>query len=329
MLEVVDLQIDQHIGEVRRPSRHADIVDIAVVLGDHLCNLGERAGLVHRLHRDARREAARRARFLVPAHVQPAFRLVLELTQCMRLDRVDGDPLARREDADNAVARHRAAVRRKTDRQVAVDAADRDRRANRGDARHLELDRGELLQAEPAAFRLGLHRHGGGALFLVVGIHGARDVRGFQFAAPDRRHHVFDGRARQPRQRAGELLVRVGDLGALEQAFDDAAAEPGILLAHRRARGAPDRGARLAGDHDRFPRRRRRRLRLRGEDIDLVAIDDFRAERRDLAVDLAAHRGVADVGVHRIGEVDRRRLARQCDQLALGREAEHLIVEQL
>src|ERR1035441_5460532 len=46
MLEVVDLQIDQHIGEVRRPPRHADIVDIAVVLGDHLCNLGERAGLV-------------------------------------------------------------------------------------------------------------------------------------------------------------------------------------------------------------------------------------------------------------------------------------------
>src|ERR1017187_7837613 len=114
MLEVVDLQIDQHIGEVRRPPRHADIVDIAVVLGDHLCNLGERAGLVHRLHRDARREAPRRARFLIPAHVQPAFRLVLELPQCMRLDRVDGDPLARREDADNAVARHRAAVRRKT-----------------------------------------------------------------------------------------------------------------------------------------------------------------------------------------------------------------------
>src|SRR5664279_3459148 len=90
MLEVVDLQIDQHIGEVRRPPRHADIVDIAVVLGDHLCDLCERAGLVHRLHRDARRETARRTGFLVPAYVQPAFRLVLELTQGVRLDRVDG-----------------------------------------------------------------------------------------------------------------------------------------------------------------------------------------------------------------------------------------------
>ena len=131
MLEVVDLEIDQHVGEVRRPPRHADIVDIAVVLGDHLGDLRERAGLVHRLHRDARRKAPRRAFLLVPAHVEPALRLVLELAQRRRLDRIDGDPLARREDADDAVARHRAAVGRKAHRQVAVDAADRDRRRRR------------------------------------------------------------------------------------------------------------------------------------------------------------------------------------------------------
>ena len=69
-------------------------------------------------------------------------------------------------------------------------------------------------------------------------------------------------------------------------------------------------------------------LRLRGEDIDLVAVVELGHQRRDLAVDLAADRVVADVGVHRIGEIDRRRLARQRDQLALGREAEHLVVEQ-
>ena len=44
---------------------------------------------------------------------------------------------------------------------------------------------------------------------------------------------------------------------------------------------------------------------------------------------LAADRVIADVGVHRVGEVDRRRLARQRDQLALRGEAEHLVVEQL
>jgi len=52
-------------------------------------------------------------------------------------------------------------------------------------------------------------------------------------------------------------------------------------------------------------------------------------QRRHLAVDLAADRAVADVGVDRIGEIDRRGLARQCDQFAFRREAEHLVVEQL
>ncbi len=99
-------------------------------------------------------------------------------------------------------------------------------------------------------------------------------------------------------------------------------------MAHRGAGGAADRGARLAGDDERLPGRRRRGLRLRGDDLDLVAVLEFGHQRRDLAVDLAADRGVADVGVHRIGEVDRRGPARQRDQLALRREAEHLVVEQ-
>jgi hypothetical protein len=33
--------------------------------------------------------------------------------------------------------------------------------------------------------------------------------------------------------------------------------------------------------------------------------------------------------VHGIGEIDRRRAARQRDQIALGREAEHLVLEHL
>ena len=52
------------------------------------------------------------------------------------------------------------------------------------------------------------------------------------------------------------------------------------------------------------------------------------SERRHAAVDLAADRRVADIGMHRIGEVDRRRAARQRDEPALRREAEDLVVEQ-
>ena len=52
-------------------------------------------------------------------------------------------------------------------------------------------------------------------------------------------------------------------------------------------------------------------------------------QRRVAAIDAAADAAVADAGVNGIGEVDRRRAARQGDELALGREAEDLVLEQL
>ena len=61
----------------------------------------------------------------------------------------------------------------------------------------------------------------------------------------------------------------------------------------------------------------------------LVAVAQLGRQRHLAAVDQHADAGVADVGVDRIGEVDRRRAARQSDDAALRREAEHLIVEQL
>ena len=68
---------------------------------------------------------------------------------------------------------------------------------------------------------------------------------------------------------------------------------------------------------------------LADQDLDLVAVPELRGERQLPAVDDGADAGVADVGVHGIGEVDRRGAARQGDQPALGREAEHLVLEQL
>jgi hypothetical protein len=110
-------------------------------------------------------------------------------------------------------------------------------RAGCGGLLQLQLDREALLG--PVAHH---------PLFLVVGIHRARDVGGLHLAAPDRRHHVLDRGARQPRQRALQLVVGIFDLGAGKQALDDAAAEAGILIAHGGAGGAADRRARLAGD---------------------------------------------------------------------------------
>jgi hypothetical protein len=44
------------------------------------------------------------------------------------------------------------------------------------------------------------------------------------------------------------------------------------------------------------------------------------------AVHFGADRRVADIGMHEIGKIDGRRAARKRDEIALGREAKHLIL---
>src|SRR5689334_5666357 len=146
MLEIVDFEVNRQFGKIGRAPRHADVVDIAVMLGDHGRDLGEAAGLVDIVDLDPCRKALRRALLVdVPAHVEPALGLLLEILQRRRLDRIDRDALAWGGDPDDSIAGHGAAVRRELDRQIGIDAADRDRvGAARGLGRRrfqLQLDR--------------------------------------------------------------------------------------------------------------------------------------------------------------------------------------------
>src|SRR5476649_2873071 len=70
MLQVIDLKIDGELGEVLRAPGHADIVDIAVMLGDHGGDLGEASGLVDVVDHDPRRKTLRIGVVDVPAHVE-------------------------------------------------------------------------------------------------------------------------------------------------------------------------------------------------------------------------------------------------------------------
>src|SRR5690349_12292037 len=60
MLEVIDLEVDGELGEIGRTARHADVVDIAVMLGNDGGDLREAAGLVDIVDADARRKTLRR-----------------------------------------------------------------------------------------------------------------------------------------------------------------------------------------------------------------------------------------------------------------------------
>ncbi len=61
-----------------------------------------------------------------------------------------------------------------------------------------------------------------------------------------------------------------------------------------------------------------------GKDLDDVARAQLVAQRNDAAVDLGADAGVSDLGVHGVGKIDRRGVARQHHDPALGREGVHL-----
>src|ERR1700724_1985522 len=67
MLQVIDLKIDGQLGEIRRAPEHADVVDIAVVLGDHGGDLGEASGFIDVIDEDSRRKALWRRIIDIPA----------------------------------------------------------------------------------------------------------------------------------------------------------------------------------------------------------------------------------------------------------------------
>ena len=232
------------------------------------------------------------------------------------------------ENADDAVARQRTAVRGEMHRQVGTQTGLRhdlpvDLFAG---ARHVEHQARVVLGAEPPGpvGRADRHRP---AFLSHVGMDGLEHVAREHLAAADRRQHVVDARPRESRKRRFQLVFEKRTPGPLERPSYDLAAEAGILRAHGFAGRPADRGARLAGDDERFPNRRRD-LPLLPDDLDLVTVLQHREQSLAPPVDLGTRRRIADVGVDGIGEIDGRRAARQGDEAAVRREAEDLVVEE-
>ena len=131
------------------------------------------------------------------------------------------------------------------------------------------------------------------------------------------------------RQHRRALQLAVGQVLRLQRLVERLAALRLGLALRLALEPLPDlvAGARRGGE--RHPVARRAATRLRGEDLDEVAVLQLVVQRHDAAVHLGADRLVADVGVHGVGEVDRRRAGRQRLHLALRREDVHLVVEEV
>ena len=65
-----------------------------------------------------------------------------------------------------------------------------------------------------------------------------------------------------------------------------------------------------------------------GADFDLVAVAQLGIDRNMAAIDIGTSGRVTDIGVDRIGEVERCGTARQSNEAALGRKAVDLILEE-
>ena len=146
-------------------------------------------------------------------------------------------------------------------------------------------------------------------------------------AHADRDVKIVQRRLLQRLQRRLQHLFRSVHAFGAEHLHQFGAALVAVLLALLLVDEAADARARLAGDDEAFPGRARR-VAARGHDLDLVAVLQHVLQRHQPAVDLRPDAAVAHLAVHGIGEIDRRRAARQLDQLALRREAENLILVQ-
>ena len=165
------------------------------------------------------------------------------------------------------------------------------------------------------------------ALFHEFRIDRSDHIAGKHLAAADGGKRLLDRWPREPRQGAFQLVFGKRLAGPFKSPGDDLAAESGILRPHGIAGRPPNRRACLAGHDQAFPYGGRG-LAFGAGDLDLIAVLQFGQERGVAAIDLGADRGIADIGMNRVGEIDRRRAARQGDQAAVRRETEHLVMKE-
>ena len=148
VLDVEHLEMGAQVAEVRSRWTEHDVVDVDA-FSPIVADDAEGAGLVEGRHLELGRIERLVGGVEVPADVEPQFRLVVVGDQRRRMDRIDGDAFARRADADDALAGHRAGLGRDAHRRVPIDAAQRQRLAVLALARTRKRGRGLARPNQP------------------------------------------------------------------------------------------------------------------------------------------------------------------------------------
>ncbi len=296
---------------------HAQADDVAAGLADDRAGLAEHAGRVEDGGRAACAcETVSSLGLRRPLQVAPEVVAVLELGEPRAVDRVHDEPLAAGlSDADDAVARHRLAAFGRSAARRLASARRRGRRAGR-------RRRPRCLRRAAA---LALARSPSGP-----GRRASSTWPGVTRPRPTASKSSVLGGGGEPLERRPQRDARACDLPARSKVWS-------IEARPRRMNSSFSvwRMWRRIAERARPVTASERQSGCAGglgaaHHLHHVAVGERGAQRAQLAVDLHARRSrVADVGVHRVGEIERHRPARQADQPAFRREDEHLVEEHL
>src|SRR5438067_10173827 len=325
LLHVDDLDLEGRDGALLAVRARIRLQDVHAHVGERLAHASEQALAI--VGADAEVDGALELAMHVPGDVDPP--LGIGLQPLLAGARMHGDAAAARDEADDLVSRYRVAALGVADQHV-VDAADAHAAAGAvalGDA-------AEQL-GQPAGMAVG-----GTVAVLLRLLLGEllgrqeplQDARGRELAVPDRAHQIFGARVSVL---VGDLLevgglhhLGEGEVEAAELALQQIASDLQRSLALLLLDEAADLRLRPAGLHEREPVLVGPDVLAR-EDLHRIAVLQLVAQRHDLAVDLRPLAVGAHLGVDGVGEVDRTAALGKAADVALGREAEHLVGEEI
>ena len=307
---VADLGGEAHVGAALLGLR-ADRDDIDLLAQEHVRDIAQQALPVVGVNHDVHREDL--ARLLPPGRIDhPLGVHGLHVGEVRAVGAVDRNALAARHEADDGIGRRRLAAAGEVGQQL-VDTDDED-----------------AFVAFRRRFRPRLGRDLGIVFLVLAGFAAHRRLQLAQADVTPRRAQVEVVALGERQARRKLVDAQAGLAHALQFAGDDGAPFGERFLQRAGRKPLPHLGPRTV--RKQVAERRvepvaRRPALLGDEDFDPLPGLKRRVERNHRAVDLGAAATVAEVGVHAVGKIDRRRAARQVDDLALRRHHVDRLVE--
>ena len=305
MFRVLDDYVNAQLDKIAPAIVEPDIGDRHIIAGDNAGDVAQDADLI--ADRYANPRLGGHFVGLPPFEIEPMLLVRIPRGETIAIYRMHHDDAVVLAHADNALAGHRRAAPPHDNAGARRGAGHRPSRRERRGRAGAHFTRAFERRARIDRLDEILHR---------------------QLAAPHPHKDVVDAFFAKTAQRGADRLGRKFELHVGEDVVRHLPAHFHMFGALHPFNSPADGRARPPRYGDRLPVRRRRRV-LRAQDQHHVAVFQGRAQGLGDAVDLHADAGVANISMHRIGEVEPGRAFRHGDDAPFWRKAENLVLEKL